>query len=73
MDCRMAVIHRNFLERGSDEIVAEELACVFDAPLYFGFGDLELVMDNIKVTSLANDSLLSPLKGSKLIRNPLYL
>lgn len=71
-DCSVAVVHGNYLERGGGEIVAEELARVFDAPLFFGFGDPELVADDVDATSLANDSVLSRLRGSKLVRDPLY-
>lgn len=68
----LAVVHGNYLARGGGEFVAEAIARTFDAPLYYGFGDPDNVPDDIESHSLANDSILSPLSGSKIVRDPLY-
>lgn len=68
----IAIAHGNYIARGGGEFVAEALARTFDAPIYYGFGDPENVPEDIESQSLANDSLLSPLSGSKIVRDPLY-
>jgi len=35
----VAILHGNYFQRGGGELVADELAQTFDAPLFYGFGD----------------------------------
>lgn len=54
-DLEVAVCHGNYLGRGGGERVAEAIARTFEAPLYYGFGDLEHEPDDIETHSLFND------------------
>lgn len=56
-DESIAVVHGNYLRHGGGEYVAEQLARLFDAPLYYGFSNPgEGPPDDIESHSLFNDS-----------------
>ena len=42
----IAVLHGNYFQRGGGEVVADTLAKVFDAPLYYGFGCDDVMPDD---------------------------
>jgi len=42
----IAILHGNYLNRGGGERVADELARVCDAPLYYGFGNESAIPDD---------------------------
>jgi len=70
----LAVVHGNYLAHGGGEVVAEQLARTFDAPLYYGFGDPEAVPDNeVEHYSLFNDSVFARLKHSPAFRDLYYM
>ena len=69
---RIAVAHGNYLERGGAERVSNELARLFDAPLYYGFGDPEYVPDDIDSRRLFTGRLRSQLSKSVLSRDLYY-
>ncbi|MEZ3164316.1 glycosyltransferase [Halorubrum sp. RMP-47] len=68
----IAVAHGNYLERGGAERVSNELARLFDAPLYYGFGDDDYLPEDVETTSLFNDSPVSFLKRNVLTRDLYY-
>lgn len=68
----VAVAHGNYLERGGAERVSDELARLFDAPLYYGFGDPDYLPTDVETTSLFNDSPVSFLKRNVLTRDLYY-
>ncbi|GAA0728385.1 glycosyltransferase involved in cell wall biosynthesis [Halorubrum trapanicum] len=68
----VAVAHGNYLERGGAERVSDELARLFDAPLYYGFGDPDYLPTDVETTSLFNDSPVSFLKRNILTRDLYY-
>lgn len=68
----IAVAHGNYLERGGAERVSDELARLFDAPLYYGFGDPDYLPTDVETTSLFNDSPVSFLKRNVLTRDLYY-
>jgi glycosyltransferase involved in cell wall biosynthesis len=68
----LAVAHGNYLERGGAERVSNELARLFDAPLYYGFGDPDYLPDDLRTESLFNDSSVSFLRKSVFARDLYY-
>ena len=68
----IAVAHGNYLERGGAEQVSNELARLFNAPLYYGFGDPDYLPKDVETTSLFNDSLVSFLKRNVFTRDLYY-
>lgn len=62
-DRSVAVAHGNYVARGGGELVAEEIARTFDAPIYYGFGDEQYEPDDIECYSLFNDVF-----GSSLLK-----
>jgi glycosyltransferase involved in cell wall biosynthesis len=73
-DIDVAVVHGNYLTHGGGEVVAEQLAKTFDAPLYYGFGDTDAVPANdVDHHSLFNDSILSRGKSSPAFRDLYYM
>ncbi|WP_434522255.1 glycosyltransferase [Halorubrum sp. AS12] len=68
----IAVAHGNYLERGGAERVSNELARLFDAPLYYGFGDPDYLPTDVETTSLFNGSPASFLKRNVLTRDLYY-
>ncbi|MFA9416405.1 glycosyltransferase [Natrinema sp. HArc-T2] len=72
MDRSIAIAHGNYLERGGAESLSDELARTFDAPLYFGFGDVENVSDDVDARSLYENSLFSGVKRSVFLRDLYY-
>jgi len=57
-DLNIAIVHKHFVERGGAERVAEELARIFDAPLYVGFSDAEVTSESdVEVIDLFDNSL----------------
>lgn len=75
-DRSVAVVHGNFLEEGGAEHVSLELAELYDAPLYYGFGKLESETSTETVTthSLYNNNLTAPIfKNSILLRDAYYM
>lgn len=42
----IAVVHGNYLAHGGGEVVAEAIAETLDAPIYYGFGDPDVVPDS---------------------------
>lgn len=74
MTDRTAVVHGNYLAHGGGEVVAEDLATLFDAPLYYGFGRDDAVPDNgTEHVSLFDDSLLARFKQSPFVRDLYYM
>ena len=71
-DRSIAIAHGNYLERGGAEMLSDELARTFDAPLYYGFGSDEHVSDDVDARSLYEDSLLSGVKRSVFLRDLYY-
>lgn len=69
----VAVAHGNYLERGGAERVSDELARLFDAPLYYGFGDPDYLPTDVETESLFNDSPVSFLKRNTLTRDLYYV
>lgn len=72
----VAVVHGDYLERGGAEHVSQELAKLYDAPLYYGFGkpDSELSTEAVTTHSIYNDALTAPLlKRSILLRDAYYM
>lgn len=45
-DAEVAVLHGNYFQRAGGEIVADAIAEAFDAPLFYGFGDPEVMPDD---------------------------
>ena len=45
-DIDLAVVHGNYLAHGGGEVVAEAIAETFDALIYYGFGDPDVVPDS---------------------------
>jgi glycosyltransferase involved in cell wall biosynthesis len=74
-DVDVAVVHGNYFQRGGGEVVAEELARAFDAPLYYGFGDREAIPteSDVEFRSLFGDRRAAALSGSTLLRDAYYL
>lgn len=68
----VAITHGNYMADGSGDRVTNELARTFDVPLYYGFDESAKIPDDIKAHSLANNSLLSPLRRMKVVRDPYY-
>ncbi|RLM51974.1 glycosyltransferase [Halorubrum sp. Atlit-28R] len=68
----IAVAHGNYLERGGAERVSNELARLFDAPLYYGFGDPDYLPKDVETISLFNNSPVSFLKRNVFTRDLYY-
>lgn len=73
-DLDVAVVHGNYLGRGGGERVADAIARTFDAPLYYGFGEPNLVPDDIDSRSLFNDRPLAAIvRNHQFLRDLYYL
>lgn len=73
-DYSVAVVHGNYLAYGGGEVVAEEIARIFDAPLYYGFGNPDAIPENeIDYISLFNDSRMSFIRDFPSIRDVYYM
>lgn len=67
-DLDVAVVHKQFVDYGGAERVAEALARAFDAPLYVGFSDPDVTPD-VEVIDLFDDSfVLSLARRSGVLR-----
>jgi glycosyltransferase involved in cell wall biosynthesis len=74
MDQDVAVVHGHYLSHGGAEVVAEQLARVFDAPLYYGFGDPDAVPDNgTEHIGLFTDRPWNRFRESGLLRDAYYM
>ena len=61
-DISIGVVHGNYLRHGGGEYVAEQIARLFDAPLYYGFSNPgEGPPEDIESHSLFDDRLVRPL------------
>jgi glycosyltransferase involved in cell wall biosynthesis len=68
-DLDIAIVHKQYEERGGAERVAETLAETFDAPLFAGFVDDDLSETDLELRGLFDRSHLSPLiRRSGLLR-----
>lgn len=72
MTGRVAIAHGNYLQRGGAERVSNELAQLFDAPLYYGFGDPEYIPEDIDSHRLFDGRLHSLLSKSVFSRDLYY-
>lgn len=71
-DRSIAVAHGNYLERGGAELVSNELARTFDAPMYYGFGDPELLPDDVRSIRLFDGPVSEVLQRSVFLRDLYY-
>lgn len=74
----LAVVHEHYYERGGAEHVVEEIARIFDAPIYTGFINdsalpAEANQESIKFLDIFGDRRLSPLiRNSSFFRDFYY-
>lgn len=74
MDLDVAVVHGNYFAHGGGEVVAEHLARTFDAPLYYGFGDTDVIPDNeLEHIGLFDDKVWNWFKDSIYFRDLYYM
>lgn len=71
-DLSIAVAHGNYLERGGAELVSNELARTFDAPMYYGFGDPSLLPDDVRSRRLFDGPAADLLQRSIFLRDLYY-
>lgn len=64
----IAILHGNYLNRGGGERVADELARVCDAPLYYGFGNESAIPDD----GIERIQLFDPNPLSKWLSRKVY-
>jgi len=72
MTGRTAIAHGNYLQRGGAERVSNELARLFDAPLYYGFGDPEYLPEDVDSRQLFSGRITSQLSRSVFSRDLYY-
>lgn len=72
----VAVLHGNYLRRGGGEHVADAIAATFDAPLYYGFGDEDVLPDDdVDRRKLFDPGRIASALGSRIyqVRDLLYM
>lgn len=57
----VAIVHKHYPVRGGAEVVADELARTFDAPVYTGIANPGKASDDVEVRELFASSRLSPI------------
>ncbi|POG54939.1 glycosyltransferase [Haloferax marisrubri] len=71
-DHRIAIAHGNYLEAGGAELVSDELARALDAPLYCGFGERDLLPDDVPTEILFEDTVAANFTDSVFARDLYY-